>query len=311
MKILLTSTSFTDTPGAHHDLLKSLGADITTLRGPLKEDVLLPIIADYDAVVCGDDEYTRNVLVRGKAGKLRILSKYGIGLDKVDLDAAKELGIMVANTPGVNHITVAEHTFTLILSFYKNYYKEVTYVREGKWTRLIGNEIYGKNLAIFGLGRIGREVALRARAFGLNVSVYDPFVDEDFAKQNGLIICKDCVELFENADIITLHSPLTDSTRNILNERVFKILKNKPLVVNTARAGLIEKSSLVAALNRASIAGYVTDVMWEEPIGTDEELLNYDNVYITPHIGSRTYESVVRQGTAAIENLIRLINTLK
>lgn len=310
MKLLLTSTSFTDTPGKHHDLLKSIGAEVTILRGPLKEEVLLPIIADYDAVVCGDDEYTREVLTKGRLGKLRILSKYGIGLDKIDLNAAADLGIMVANTPGVNHITVAEHAFTLILSFYKNYYKEVSYVREGSWKRLIGNEIYDKKLAIFGMGRIGREVAIRAKAFGLQVFAYDPFIDEAFVKQHNLHVCQDLDELFTTADIITLHSPLTDATRNVMDSKVFASLKNKPLVVNTARAGLIDKAALIEALDNSLIVGYVTDVMWEEPIAKDDELLKYENVYITPHIGSRTYESVVRQGSAAVENLIKLINKL-
>lgn len=297
-----------DTPGAHHDLLKSIGAEIDTLRGPVTEDVLLPIIGNYDAVVCGDDEYTRKVLEAGKAGKLRYLSKYGIGLDKIDLQAAKELGIPVANTPGVNHITVAEHTLTHILAFFKNYYEEVGYVKEGKWKRLIQHEIYGKRMAIFGLGRIGKELAIRAKAFGLEVKVFDPYIDKEFVVKNGLTLCDNLDDLFNDAEIISLHSPLNEGTKSTMNSERFAKLKNCPLVVNTARAGLVDKDAVMAALDKKQICGYVADVMWDEPVKSDDPILKYDNVFITPHIASRTYESVVRQGSAAVNNLIKLIN---
>lgn len=308
MKILLTSTSFMDTPGAHHDLLESIGAEIDTMRGPLKEAEIQAVVDQYDAIVCGDDEYTRRVLEKGKSGKLRYISKYGIGLDKIDLQAAKDLGIPVTNTPGVNHVTVAEHAFTHILAFFKNYYDEVNYVRGGKWERLIQHEIYGKQLAIFGLGRIGKELAIRAKAFGLEVKVFDPYIDKLFVVEHGLTLCENLDDLFNDAEIISLHSPLTEKTKNIMNAERFSSLKNCPLVVNTARAGLVEKQSLIAALDNKKICGYVADVMWEEPVLPDEKLLKYTNVFITPHIGSRTFESVVRQGTAAVKNLINLIN---
>lgn len=307
MKILLTSTSFMDTPGAHHDLLESIGAEIDTLRGPLKEEELLPIIGDYDAIVCGDDEYTRQVLEKGKAGKLRYLSKYGIGLDKIDLKAAKDLGIPVASTPGVNHVTVAEHTFTHILAFFKNYYEEVGYVKEGKWKRLIQHEIYGKRLSIFGLGRIGKELSIRAKAFGLDVKVYDPFADKDFVAKNDLNLCDNLDDLFNDAEIISLHSPLNEDTKHVLNAERFAKLNCCPLVVNTARAGLVDKEAVMAALDNKQICGYVADVMWDEPVMQDDPILKYPNVFITPHISSRTYESVVRQGSAAVNNLIELL----
>lgn len=298
-----------DTPGAHHDLLESIGAKIDTMRGPLKEAEIMAVVDQYDAIVCGDDEYTRQVLEKGKAGRLRYLSKYGIGLDKIDLQAAEELGIPVANTPGVNHITVAEHAFTHILAFFKNYYEEVGYVKEGKWKRLIQHEIFGKRLSIFGLGRIGKELAIRAKAFGLNVKVYDPYADKAFVAQHELTLCDDLDGLFNDAEIISLHSPLTEETKNVLNAERFASMECFPLVVNTARAGLVDKEALIEALDNKQVCGYVADVMWEEPIRVDEPLLKYKNVFITPHIGSRTYESVVRQGSAAVNNLIKMLNT--
>lgn len=297
-----------DTPGAHHDLLENIGAELTILRGPVKEDVLLPIIADFDGVLCGDDEYTRKVIETGKNGNLKAISKYGIGLDKIDQEAAKEFGIPVGRTPGVNHTTVAESALTHMLTFYKHYFDEVGFVKKGEWKRLVGNEICGKTLAIFGMGRIGKEVAIRAKAFGLKVKVFDTYMDYDFARWNNLEVCDSLENLVKDADIITLHAPLLQETANAFNEKLFGLLENCPLIVNTARAGLVDKTALKKALDNSQILGYSADVWWDEPINPKEELLAYPNVFVTPHISSRTYESVVRQGCAAVQNLINMLN---
>lgn len=310
MKILLTSTSFMDTPGPHHDKLSELGFEVDRMRGPLSDNDLLPVISQYDGMICGDDELNEKVLTVGVQGNLKFLSKYGIGLDKIDLKVADKLGILIANTPGVNHVTVAEHTFTHILAFYRNYFLEISNTKTGKWTRMTGHEIYGKTLAIFGLGRIGREVAIRAKAFGLRVKVYDPYPDMNFIRSNELIYVEIPGDLFKDADIITLHSPLTPDSRHVINEEVLKSLTEQPLIVNTARADLVDKTALIHALDDHLIAGYVTDVMWSEPMDSSELLLKYDNVFITPHIGSRTFESVSRQGCAAVDNLKRLFLNL-
>ncbi len=155
MKILLTSTSFHDTPGKHQELLKAQGFLIDTLRGPIFESDLIPIIKNYDAVICGDDEYTRKVLTLGKGGNLKYISKYGVGLDKIDLVAAKELGIPVSNCPGVNQVSVAEHVLALLLSFEKNIHTQYQTVQNGSWKRRTGNEIFGRTIGIIGLGAIG------------------------------------------------------------------------------------------------------------------------------------------------------------
>lgn len=308
MKILLTSTSFMDTPGIHHDLLNKQNWDIDYLRGPINEERLLPVISNYDAVICGDDDYTKKVLYKGREGNLKVLSKYGIGLDHIDLVAAKELGIVVVNTPGVNHVTVAEHTFAHILAFSRCYIKEVEYTRKGLWKRITGHEIFKKQIAIFGLGRIGKEVAIRAKAFGLIIKVYDPYPDMTFIKKHSLFLSNNLSEFVREADIITIHAPLTDKTKHAFNENLFDVMKNKPVLVNNARADIVEKSALIKALDKGIISGYLTDVMWEEPMIPDDIIIKYDNVFITPHIGSRTFENVARQGCAAINNLCALIN---
>ena len=167
-RVLLTTTSFQDTPGVHHDLLAKTGFEIVRERGPLPESRMLELAGGFDAYLCGDDALTRAV-IRKSLPRLRVISKYGIGLDKIDVQAATDMKVPVLFTPGVNHTTVAEHTFGLLLAAVRNIVTEANHVAQGRWTRVTGTELYGKTMGIVGLGRIGREVAVRARAFGLNL----------------------------------------------------------------------------------------------------------------------------------------------
>lgn len=306
MKILLTSTSFQDTPGKHQDLLNSTGFEVHILRGPVKKDALLPIISDFDGIICGDDEYTSDVIEKGKNGNLKVISKYGIGLDKIDLEAAKKLGIIVTNCPGVNHTTVAEHVFALLLSYTKNIPKEIQYTKNGEWKRLTGNEIYGKTIGIVGLGKIGKEVAKRAFAFGMSINGYDTYWDEEFSNQFHIKRCINISELTKNSDIISLHTNLDNSTRGIISKSIIENdLKAGTIIINTARGELIDLESMILGLKTKKVGAYLTDVLDEEPMPSNYHLKDFDNVFITPHIGSRTYESVERQGTMAVENLIK------
>jgi D-3-phosphoglycerate dehydrogenase len=306
MKILLTSTSFQDTPGKHQKLLQDTGYEIDMLRGPVKAGVLLPIIGNYDGVICGDDEYTQAVIAAGKKGKLKIISKYGIGLDKIDLNAAKELNVTVTNCPGVNHTTVAEHVFALLLSFVKNIPAELAHTKKGEWTRYTGHEIEGKKIGIFGLGKIGKEVAKRAHAFGLTVIGFDQYWDESFANTYAIERAITPEELLSQADIISLHMDLNPSTKHMLSlERIKTHVKDGVVIINTARGELVELEGIIWGLENKKIQGYLTDVLEEEPMNIHHPLKNYENVFITPHIGSRTFESVERQGSMAVENLLK------
>ncbi|MDC3032239.1 hypothetical protein OA257_01430 [Bacteroidota bacterium] len=166
MKILLTTTSFQDTPGKHHDLLNSQNWEIDSLRGPVNENVLLPIIHKYDGVICGDDEYTRKVIKLGKEGNLKVISKYGVGLDRIDLEAAREFDVKVTNVPGINHVSVSEHVLALLFTFSKNIHHQYNSVQNGSWKREIGYEINGKTLGIIGLGAVGKELAKKSHRVG-------------------------------------------------------------------------------------------------------------------------------------------------
>ncbi len=308
MKLLLTSTSFQDTPGIHQEKLATANFDIDTLRGPVGEDVLLPIIADYDAVICGDDEYTRKVIKSGSEGKLKVISKYGVGLDKIDLEAAKEFNIPVTNCPGVNHVTVAEHVLALLFTYYKNIHLEHIITQAGGWHRHVGRELMGKRLGILGLGKIGKQLAIIGQAIGLEIIAFDIAVDPDFVQKQGLLIAESPEKLVEDVDILSLHLPLTDKSRGLVNTELLSHARKKIILVNTSRALVVDQASLYHALETEIIEAYLTDVLEEEPMRKDHPLLKYPNVLITPHIGSRTHESVQRQGMMAVENLFKALN---
>lgn len=310
MKILLTSTSFQDTPGSHHDLLNAQGFEIDILRGPVTEDVLLPIIQNYDAVICGDDEYTEKVLLKGKEGNLKYISKYGVGLDRIDLIAAKKLGIPVKNCPGVNQVSVSEHVLALLFTFEKNIHLQNETTKKGSWARITGNEIQGKTIGIIGLGAVGKELVKKSLALGMKVIGFDLFKNDDFvAAYPEMIFTENIEDIYANADVISLHIPHTVQSEKLINEDViFNKLKKNPIIINTSRGMLIDVDAIIKGLSEGKIRGYLTDVLAIEPIDENEKLKGIENVIITPHVGSRTYQSVVRQGTMAVENLMELVN---
>ena len=310
LKVLVTTTSFQDTPGKHHDLLVQQNWDLSFLRGPLKEEEIIAVIDQFDAVICGDDEYTQPVLKKGVSGKLKVLSKYGVGLDKIDLEAAKEFGVKVTNCPGINQNSVAEHVFALLLSFEKNIHTQYNSVQQYSWKRLIGHEVFGKTIGIIGFGAIGKEVARIAQAFKQRVLVYDPFVGENTVKTyTNAEKVEDLTTLFNESNYISLHTPLTPETKHLINWEVIQNhLTQKPIIINTARAGLAETKAIIDGLENNKIAGYLCDVLDHEPISKNEKLVGLNNVIITPHIASRTYENVVNQSVMAIKNLINSFN---
>jgi D-3-phosphoglycerate dehydrogenase len=213
------------------------------------------------------------------------------------------LKVPVLFTPGVNHTTVAEHTFALLLATARNLVTEANHVAAGRWTRITGSELCGKTLAIIGFGRIGKEVAIRARAFGIKVLGYDLYWDEDFARWHDVERVQDLDTLLSRSDIVSLHVNLTPQTKHLLNGQNLSRLRKGAIIVNCARGELVEVEGLVAALKSGHLRGYAADVLDQEPPPADHPLLGLPNVILTPHIGSRTNESVQRQASCAVENL--------
>jgi len=307
MKILLTTTSFKDTPGEHHDMLAKTGWEIIRARGPLNEADTLALVRDVDGYICGDDAITRKVLEKALP-KLKVLSKYGIGVDKIDVKSATEFGIPVLFTPGVNHTTVAEHNFLLLLALEKNFLFHTDSTRSGGWKRKTGHELLDKTIGIIGMGRIGREVAIRAKAFGMKVLGFDLHWDEKFASEHGFQHAKTLDDIYKNSDYISLHTNLTPETRDMISAASIAKMKKGVLILNCARGEIVNTSDMVAGLKSGQVGGYGTDVLDHEPPPADHPLLQLPNVVCTPHIASRTYESVVRQATTSVKNLILAMN---
>src|ERR1700761_8660190 len=263
MKILLTTTSFQDTPGAHHDLLKQTGWEIITARGPLNEADTLALVGDVDGYICGDDAITRKVLEKARP-KLKVLSKYGIGVDKIDVKSCTEFGLPLLFTPGVNHTTVAEHAFLLLLALEKNLLFHTDSTRAGGWKRKTGHELFEKTLGIIGLGRVGKEVAIRARAFGMNVISLSRHWDKDFAAQYGIKEVTSLDEIYAKSDYISLHCNLTPDTREVIDARSISKMKRGVVIVNCARGEVVATDDLMAALQTGQVAGYGADVLDQE-----------------------------------------------
>ncbi len=306
-RILLTTTSYQDTPGPHHEQLEATGWEIVRERGPLTEERMLELVGDIDGLLCGDDAISARVIDKALP-RLKVISKYGIGLDKVDVEHATAKQIPVTFCPGVNHTTVAEHTFGLLLALVRKLVEEVNYTRSGEWKRLTGNEIMGRKLGILGLGRIGREVAIRGKAFGLELIGYDVYWPEEFAEEYGVSRAPDVESLLREADILTLHTNLNPETHHLISSRTIPLLKEGAILLNCARGELVDTDAVVEALRSGKLGGYGTDVLDVEPPPADHPLLRAPNCIVTPHIGSRTYESVQRQAGMATENLIRVLN---
>ena len=303
-RVLLTSTSFQDTPGAHHDLLRSTGWEVVTARGPLNEADTLALMGEFDGYICGDDAITARVIAKALP-RLKVISKYGIGTDKIDLAAATAAGIPVLFTPGVNHTTVAEHAFLLLLALERNLLFHTDSTRSGGWKRRTGFELLGKTMGIVGLGRIGKEVAVRAKAFGIHLVGHGRHWDEAFAAAHGIRRMRTIEELLAVSDYVSLHTDLKPETHNLICAASLTKLKPGALIVNCARGEVVNSADVAAALKSGQLRGYATDVLDQEPPPADHPLTNLPNCIVTPHIASRTAESVQRQASCAVENLIK------
>lgn len=309
MRIGLTTTSYQDTPGQHHELLEAAGHEIVRARGPLPEERMLELVtADggVDALLHGDDALTRRV-IEAALPRLKCLSKYGIGLDSVDVQAATDLKVPVLFTPGVNHTTVAEHTFGLMLMLAKQLWAEVNHVKQGQWTRLTGRELRDKTVGIVGLGRIGKEVAKRARAFEMDVLAYDLYWDESFVAEYEIQKAEGAADVARAADVLSLHMNLTDENHHFINKQLIDEMRDGAMIINCSRGGLIHEGDVAEACRTGKLTGYAADVLEHEPIQPPHPFQEIDNILITPHIASRTFESVERQAVMATENLLRLL----
>ncbi|MCS7009462.1 MAG: phosphoglycerate dehydrogenase, partial [Chthoniobacterales bacterium] len=227
------------------------------------------------------------------ATNLRVIGRAGVGVDNVDVEAATKKGVVVMNTPGGNTISTAEHAFSLLMSIARNIPQADASVKAGKWERknFEGVELYNKTLGILGMGRIGTEIAKRAVAFGMRILAYDPYLSAAKARSLQAELVEDLDQLLPRVDFLTLHMPLTDETRHILNARRLALLPRGARIVNCARGGLIDETALYEALQSKHIAAAALDVYEVEPPPPDFPLRQLPNVVFTPHLGASTVEA--------------------
>lgn len=307
MKILVTPTSLQ--PGSSSKALETLQAfsdDLifnTALR-PLTEDELIPLLKDCDGYLAGLDFITEKVL--RSCTKLKVISRYGAGYDRVDLAAAKDRKIAVTNTPGVNAEAVGELAFALILSVARR----ITFLNEstraGEWVRSTGMELKGKTIAIMGLGAIGKVVARCARGFEMNVIAYDPFINEDYCKAHTIGI-RTFDDACREADVISLHLPLLDTTKHLINRDAIAKMKPSAIIINTSRGGIIDEDAAYDALKAQKLGGLGLDAFEIEP-PKNSPLFELDNVVVTPHTGAHTKEATLNMAEGAVKNLIDVLS---
>jgi D-3-phosphoglycerate dehydrogenase len=287
------------------DLLKG-HADVDVKTG-MKLEELVAVVGDYDAlVVRSETKVTAAVIEAGK--KLQVVARAGIGVDNIDLDAATGAGIAVVNAPTGNTVAAAEHTVALMLALSRNIPAAHRSMKDGEWKRsaFMGVEVRNKTLGVIGLGRVGSEVVRRAQSFAMNLVAYDPFVAPDYAHRLGVELLS-FEELLDQSDFITLHTPLTENSRNLISTKELDRMKPDARLINVARGELIDEEALLAALNDGKLGGVALDVFAKEPPGPNP-LLDHPKVVITPHLGASTQEA---QREVAVEAAEQVLTVLK
>lgn len=284
--------------------MKSAGLDITVKTGMTPEE-LEKTVPNFNIMVVRSATKARENILRAGKDSLKLIVRGGVGLDNIDLKAAKELNIEVRNTPSASSASVAEMALAHIFALYRFLPRATLGMKNNKWEKkaLKGREVSGKTLGIIGIGRIGFELAKKALALGMKVIAYDlPIVKESPLKEVELHY--DINFVLKNADIISLHLPFNDKTKNMINKDTISLMKKGSIIVNCARGGIINEQDLADAINEGYLAGAGIDVFENEPIKEDNPLLKLDNISLTPHIGGSTKEGQARVGQEVADIII-------
>jgi len=293
------------------NILKQKGVQFDQLT--LSKAELLTAIKDYDGlIVRSETKVTAEVLEAGT--KLRIVGRAGVGVDNVDIPTATQRGVLVMNTPGGNTLSAAEHTCALIASMARHIPQACASLKSGAWDRKLysGNELYGKTLAILGLGRIGKEVALRMQSYGMKTIGYDPIIPGEVSREFG-VESMTLEQIWPQADYITVHTPLIPETKHLINDEVFMLCKKGVRLVNVARGGIIDEESLLRNLKTGQCGGAALDVFVQEPPKSPyyKELLGHPKMICTPHLGASTSEAQVRVAEEIAEQFVDFFNGTK
>jgi len=306
VKILVTATSY----GKNDPRLKTeLEAQVASVRynptgKPLSSEELGGLLKGIDGYIAGLDVIDRAALE--KADRLKVISRYGVGIDNVDLGAAREMGIVVTNTPGANSASVAELALGLILALARQIPEAFHAVRQGKWPRLSGISLEGKTIGILGLGAVGKQLARRLSGFDCKILAYDPLMDTKFAIEHGIKMAT-IDEVVAESDFLSLHLPLLPETRGLVNSDFLARMKKGAFLINTSRGDVVDEQALYQAITSGHLRGAGLDAFAIEPPDPANSLLHLPQVIATPHLGAQTDGATSNMGWLAMQDCLAVL----
>lgn len=306
---MITPEEMIRTPGPEAQILREAGFEIrypedsTFTRGLMGEDATIRILLDVQGLIAGGEVLTPKVLAA--LPNLRVVARAGVGYDRVDIPAATKNGVAVTITPTANHAAVAEHTLALLLGLTRSIVVNDRTMRSGQWLRRTLKPIRGKTIGIVGLGRIGRSTASRCAALGMKVLAHELYPDAEFVKAHGIELV-DFPTLLKRSDVVSLHCPLNEMTKGLMNAAAFAQMKPGSIFINTARGGLVVEADLIAALKSGHLWGAGLDVFEQEPTDPNNPLFKMDNVIVCPHLAGGDDQSLADMGAEAARSIVTL-----
>jgi len=305
-KVLVTARIFGHLSDDSFDIFKNSGFEQAKnpYRGKgLSENELIELIGGVHGLLTGVDQVTAKVI--NTADELKIISKFGAGVDNIDVAAATQKGVVVTNAPGMNSDAVADMTFSLILSIARRIPFANDQVRKGNWPLIVGTEICNKTLGLIGLGQIGKRVAMRAGGFNMKILAYELLPDEQFVQELGIKLVP-LNRLLQESDFVSIHVPFTSETKDLIKTEQLEMIKPTAYLINTARGGIVDENALHDALESGEIAGAAFDVFKEEPL-REKALIELDNFIATPHISPFTKEAIENAEKLSAQNIIDVL----
>jgi D-3-phosphoglycerate dehydrogenase len=308
MRINVCSSSFNQNSQLMAELRVIAGENNEVIQkskeGALTPSETIEFLTDADIAIIGLEKLDSNAL--DSLPQLKLISKYGVGLDNINVEYAKSKGIQIGWTPGLNKLSVAEMTLCFLVGLSRNLFFTNHLLSQGSWQKNGGFQLSEKRIGIIGMGHIGKEVVRLLKPFYCEIWYNDIEEFRDFANEHGLIF-RSKEEIYKKCDLISLHCPLTEETREMINHESLSLMKDSSFIINTARGGLISLNALKHALQQGSIRGAALDVYPEEP-PTDFDLLSLPNLVSTPHIGGNSQEAVLSMGRSAISHIDKFLN---
>jgi D-3-phosphoglycerate dehydrogenase / 2-oxoglutarate reductase len=303
-KILISARMFGGISDKAYDIFYSKGYQIVPnpYKGKaLDEEKLFELLPGVEGIITGLDDLNSRVI--NNFPQLKAISKFGVGVDNIDIEAATKNKIIVTNTPNANKEAVADLAFALMMCSARKICYVFNEIRRGNWSLGIGTELWGKKLGILGLGKIGKGLALRARGFNMKVLVYEKYPEEKFVKENDIKLLE-LQEVLRKSDFISIHLPKTIETENLIGEKELKIMKKEAIIINTSRGGIVNEEELYRALSNREIFAAACDVFQSEPLKKNNKLLKLNNFIATPHMGAFTFEGIKKMEDISAKNLI-------